>query len=484
MSQEITLLRIPASINPFDNLSPQNGLVKQYKELCGWRRIFYSKSVFDKKLQELYKACVVESHLKQNLLEQYSDPLKKRLVARHFEKILFQACFNAGLDPNSPSVFLEADKVRKLFTELKEIIVAIEPKGIKVYPTKNMQTQDNLHNLVKYLLYDIPFSGEMITLKNIKAALIKKNPNLINQVKQEFHSIFKSIFEQRKGHDDFILEMLIGNLLSLFTYFKPKKGEKIQIPQKIGGSWQLIEFKIEKIRLTPKILGSPVYAFGLKPVNPKKGSPLLIFKGTTFPQDNGFLTSIIADFTPLHSVGGGLYDFGKEEIGKWIKNTYESHNKTPIKIYGQSLGGALTYHAALDHPEMVEIQAYVPPGLIREKKENIHGKIFCHENDFINALGYHPKDADLYKIITSADRNKFTAHLRVYGCEDAIVLKVNRARENLRFSRTFLNILHQIGSIFIYFFVAIVRLYFALRYHFHKMFKHYFGRKNPPLTPN
>lgn len=475
MTQITTLSSIPFSKNPFAHLSSQNSMVMQYNKLCGWRRLFYCQSVYEKKLAELFQACVVESRLKESLLSQYTDDSKKSLVSRHFEKILLQACFNVNLDHSDSSVFLEAGKLNKLFTELKKVVIAVEPKGIDVYPEKKTQKNDNIHNLIKYLLYDIPFSSEMITWQNIKAALINTDPKLVDQIKHEFHKIFKSVFDQRKNHDDFILEMLLGNLLSLFTYFKPKNGEKVNIPQKTGNNWEFIEFKVEKIKLTPKILGSPVYAYGLTPLNPKKGSPVLLFKGTTFPQDKGFLTSIISDFTPLHSVGGGLYEFGKEAIGKWIKDTYKAHNKTPIKVYGQSLGGAMAYHVASDHKEMVVIQAYVPPGLITDRESKLHGKTFCHENDFINALGKHPKGIELYKIITSSMRNKFTSHLRVYGSEDAIVLKVNRKKENLRFSRTFLTILHQIASCFIYVVVGILRIYFAAKYHIHKKIKHSFG---------
>ena len=57
------------------------------------------------------------------------------------------------------------------------------------------------------------------------------------------------------------------------------------------GIANLGKFKIEKIKLTPETLGSPIYALGLKPITPH-GVPILIFKGTTFPQDNGSLGRI------------------------------------------------------------------------------------------------------------------------------------------------------------------------------------------------
>ncbi len=441
-------------------LSSDLGIVKKYL----FKKKFFS--FFNKAKEEaLLTACLNLSNLKTQILAKYPKP-GQNLIEKNFSKILRQALFHLSLEEKKPQSFM-GDTLKKLENEFHSIIAAIEPFGIQVYPSKKTEENKDIRNVVKYLFYDIPVSRELINLQNIKAIFFKKNPLFLSQVRSEFQSIFNHIFQEikNKKHDELIIEMLIGNILSLYCYMQPSDLELITIPQKIESKWMEIPFKVEKIKLTPLILGSPVYAFGLKPLS-KEGHPIFLCKGTTYPQDSGFLSSIMTDFTPFFSVGGLIYLFYRKKISRWIEDAFKER-QTKLRIYGQSLGGASAYHIALDNPDKVKVFGYVPPGLLtytvhKYKDIPIMGKIFCHENDFVHLLGKHPKGIEFYKIITSAPRKGFAAHSRAFGSEEVLVLKVDENKENKRFIRLFLEIVHQMISFVVFMPTLIIKSFSVL----------------------
>jgi hypothetical protein len=434
-------------------------IVKKYERLKKRKNFSF---FYEKKIKSLFLACQTLSELKTEVLKKYPID-KKNLIEKNFSKILKQACFHLNLKSSKAKSF-QKDTFNALLNEIIFTIAAIEPLGIQVYPSKKMEDNEDIRNVIKYLFYDLPVSKQLLNLHNIKAIFFKKNPIFLSQVRSEFQNILNHLYKEitTKLHDELIIEMLIGNILSFYCYMQPKHHELIVIPQKIDGHFEEIPFRVEKIKLTPFIFGSPIYAYGLKPLT-QKGHPIFLCKGTTYPQDTGFVAAIMTDFTPFFSVGGLIYLFYKKKISKWIKETYDQY-QTELTIYGQSLGGASAYHIALDNPNMVKIYGYVPPGLLRStvnkyKDVLINGKIFCHENDFVHLLGKHPYGVEFYKIITEAKRNKFTAHSRAFGSEEVLVLRVNETKDNNRAVRTVFEISHQLASVLIFVPTCIMRFF-------------------------
>jgi hypothetical protein len=187
-------------------------------------------------------------------------------------------------------------------------------------------------------------------LKNkalLKAVVWKKNPELLKEGRDLLSSIFEGMMDNVDNlskKESFHQEMIIGDLLSLYPFLGPKSGEEIHVPVRVNGSWQLVPYESEVIELTPKWMGSPLVAVGLIPKNRDEGHPpLLLFKGTTYPTDDGFSLSLITDLTPLTSVGASAFHLARDKLAAWLE-THASQQKAVI--YGKSLGGAQAWRTA------------------------------------------------------------------------------------------------------------------------------------------
>ncbi len=77
-------------------------------------------------------------------------------------------------------------------------------------------------------------------------------------------------------------------------------------------------------------------AFGLIP-NERSSPPLLLFKGTTYPTDDGCMLGLLTDLNPFASVGKYAFKIGKNKISKWLEN---HTSQSRARIYGKSLGSA------------------------------------------------------------------------------------------------------------------------------------------------
>jgi len=64
----------------------------------------------------------------------------------------------------------------------------------------------------------------------------------------------------------------------------------------------------------------------------KKGPPLLTFLGTTYPTGSGCVATLLADFTPGHSVGLAPYLQGKKGITEWFENKSYENSRQVRKV--------------------------------------------------------------------------------------------------------------------------------------------------------
>lgn len=158
--------------------------------------------------------------------------------------------------------------------------------------------------------------------------------------------------------DNHALEAMIGNVLALYTFLKPEKGEPLEVPLFVNGMWEKELYTIDTLQLTPNWMGSPVIAYGLNPAG--KNPPLLLFKGTSYPTDQGFYLQILADLNPFRSIGAYLFSIGKKPIKQWLQNAGGK-----ARLYGTSLGGALCEHTVIHYPDLIDkVFAFNCPALM------------------------------------------------------------------------------------------------------------------------
>jgi pimeloyl-ACP methyl ester carboxylesterase len=275
----------------------------------------------------------------------------------------------------------------------------------------------------------------------MSAVLFKPNEELMASTRSLVHShladISKLLVENHSPdfNEHFHMEMIVGDLLALYPFLAPKEGEEVKVPVKIGDAWHEITYQTERIELTPSWMGSPLVAYGLKPsTNVENAPPILLFKGTTFPADEGATLSILTDINPGASVGNYAFHFGREKIQQWLsKNT--SNQKAVI--CGKSLGGALSWRTAMTFPEHVsKVMAYGPPGFAFSEKKQLHQakenypdmeiNFFCQKNDLVPFSDHAALEGDVnyYQVNSPKNsKNPLMAHAAMLSLHDQSKMK-------------------------------------------------------------
>ncbi|MDP1880024.1 MAG: hypothetical protein Q8K60_03685, partial [Parachlamydiaceae bacterium] len=278
-----------------------------------------------------------------NLLIEYTHSLKNRFKSKIEINDDIHVISKMALNLNE-------GLSQQLPTNLKKSCVSSPWKCSNVDCSEYSNDQRNIHNLLRGNYEKI--NSFIFDINYFKSLFLKENPNLFLEGKAVLKKMFEDLYidlSSNNYNNDQILnfKIIIGELLSLYPYLKPENGNTIKVPILINWKWTFIEYTVEEISFIPKklpvnfipVLGSPIVAYGLTPIDLKDTAPpLLLFKGTTFPTDKGFSLSLIADFFPLTSVGAFAFWLGKEEIKSWLSNA------TTFKralVFGKSLGGSL-----------------------------------------------------------------------------------------------------------------------------------------------
>lgn len=331
----------------------------------------------------------------------------------------------------------------------------------------------------------------------LKAVLWKPNPELMNEARSLVQKMFIDMhtqFNQKNlsNTEHFHAEVVIGDLLSLIPFLRPQDNEKFLVPVRIEDKWELIEYTVDRIELTPGWMGSPLVAYGLRPSDPKL-PPLLLFKGTTYPTDEGASLSFLTDINPFGSVGSYAFSIGKDKIQKWLAaNTSEKK----AVIYGKSLGGAQAWRTAIHFPDHVDkVMAYGAPGFSpweqRElnhmidqqtllEKESPQINIFCQTNDPVPYSDLASKrGVNYYEIVPERIQDNLVgAHAFMYSTQkkSAIVRMEPQVIGNL-WKRTAVTIARLAGSLLFFAALNIHILKTAVNFSFHVVSKLF--RSNP-----
>ncbi len=215
-------------------------------------------------------------------------------------------------------------------------------------------------------------------------------------------------------------DSILYNALSYLTYANPQEDQTIHIKG--------IKYGIEKIALTSGWISAPYYAYGLKALDNTQAPSYLIFQGTTVPTDHGFLAGVLADTCPFGAIGAQLYTRGQARLQAWIQ---KEHDRTHQRVIctGQSLGGAMSMHAHIHQPDLVDFFSVNPPSLTRREQKiyeknrtqpDLSGRmlsVLSHVNDPVYALGsrYFPPGTTIYKH-GEASENSILAHAKAADC--------------------------------------------------------------------
>lgn len=316
------------------------------------------------------------------------------------------------------------------------------------------------------------FSAKWLNVERAKAVLVSHDPVLLKRMREEFQAVLDFCWEHRPevgSPDEVLFQTFVGNVIALLPYTYPSVGEAVSLPLKVDGVWKRIEYRVDaKIELSPRWLSSPLSACGFKS---EEGPPLLVFLGTTYPAGDGFVATLLSDFTPFLSVGRAPYLYGREEIGKWMEG------KGKARLFGVSLGGALCFQTLSEWEEKIShVATYNAPGLHawdwkRRCGGDVDVQVIYNENDLVGTLGFYPEGdgVQVLRVLKERKENFFKAHVQAYtGSERVTLFKSDAGYENRRSIRKALTALHFLLGFWIVFLpVACVYLLYFL---FHSAF--------------
>lgn len=312
------------------------------------------------------------------------DRCQLEILARNtFDRIMADPEFSrigASIRRGNRSLITE-----KIKTTVSNLIVSSKtPWNPTVVPKTDMQR----------LVFNA-LRGESIPLKDLcngrllSTLLFKPDPALFGEARSFVQEMLVDLYngidkENPSNSVHFHTEVIVGDFLSLLPYLGFRAGEKIRVPMRIENEWKLVDYEIDRIELTPSWMGSPLVAYGLRSPDPK-AQPLLLFKGTTFPSDEGASLSILTDLNPFGAVGAYAFSIGKSKIKDWIdRNTV---NQKAV-IYGKSLGGAQAWRTGINFPEKIEkVMAYAPPGFSPWEQKQLHRVADKHPEVKFNFIG-------------------------------------------------------------------------------------------------
>lgn len=228
--------------------------------------------------------------------------------------------------------------MRSLYEDNTEIQIATNFIDALVSDAK--EDWDKLRTLEKFKLF---FANPD---ENILRAMRKVLQDKLRGFGQEFKS--DSVGERSK----------LNKYLSLLTLANIRPGSRYYIPiwDASRTAWNLVEYKVELIELTPTaglkalIIADKdrFFAYGLVPIentDRKNISPPahLIFMNAPYPSNQGYLTQLFLNFQLLKAAYYGYKDI----ISKWIKDTCESH-KITVELHGMGFAGRMAYMPVLD----------------------------------------------------------------------------------------------------------------------------------------
>lgn len=357
---------------------------------------------------------------------------------------------------------LTVGQLRAIDSNFRRCLVYYGQGMMAPLPLPTEHTNSTVQQIVNACLHGGTLSVDMIQKPILQAVFVRHDASLLKQFRNELQLELDHLAKNppNSASKEIVWRQFLGNIIALLPFSYPNENELFNIPVLAADkTCHQVLYRANVIELTPNNLSTPVSAIGLTPVDDMQASPILSFLGTTYPAGNGFSATIKADFTPNMSVGEDVYRQGKEKIGLWFTN------KNNVHLIGTSLGGALAFHALVDHhSKLSRVDTYNPPGLYEHCWKDRHFNDGCEINiyrqpkDIVSKMGFWPT-GDKVKIFNIIPHQKGIvegmprSHVQVYsGCQKVTFLKSDPAAENKSSSRKALVFLHRYIGPFVFFY--------------------------------
>lgn len=368
------------------------------------------------------------------------DGIQEKLHIKENQNILPRLLRNQGIKENKLTKVKHVKKILQAINRLELIgqVPLFDEENPFIIP------HDNARNFMKFIFSDQPLSRDFINWKLVSGLIFQKNETMLKDIRVEFQNYCITLAnklnkpEFAAPQEQKLAEILIGNLLALYSFFEPDDEDSFIIPQKINNKWELVDYRVNLLQMTPNWKGDPYYACGLAPLENPSAVPHLVFMGTPPPTTRGVTHAEFTDVIPGRSVGESVYQEGKETIEGWVDDIVAITGKKP-HVYGQSLGGSLCQMLLAHKPDKLgKIFAYNSPSLwkplLNQYQEKIKGisederpevNIFCQEKDPIYSLGAGwDLSWNIYQVLPKEAHNPYEAHVRAFSGQRVAVLKM------------------------------------------------------------
>lgn len=264
----------------------------------------------------------------------------------------------------------------------------------------------------------------------LETVFLKKNPQMIRAMHAEFQAGLYHVFTQLEGktftpEEELQAQIYLSNLLCILPFTGLNPYQPVEIPQLVNGAWQMVQYEVTPIELTPttglrKALYvydiDRVFAYGLEPVNCADALPHILFKGTTYPADEGHFWQMYTNLEGFQTPGYDLYENGRERITAFLDKQMQQGKKTCVE--GMSQGGILSLLLKVDQGEKVGwTYGLNASGLFdswfvmhrdrwdelsEEDKKNVY--ITSQGDDWISSVGVLKKEWNFFKVWAPDDK--------------------------------------------------------------------------------
>ncbi|MFI0435078.1 MAG: hypothetical protein ACH350_05055 [Parachlamydiaceae bacterium] len=416
------------------------------------------------------------------------DDCQRIMIDNKMGDLIDAACFNLAIKNPMEGKSLSVKKMEQIAEEISNMILAVgNPFPLAQFVKNQVPSSPIEPHLQALISAKLPSFTDLADFKTVKAILIEKNPlileegrNLLKQLMIDLYDKIKALPEENS--QTLVYESAIAYLLSIFSHLSPLEGEEVNVPQMIEGHWSLCRYKIEKMTMTPLFLGSPIYAYGMKGVYDDKDDveriapPHLVFKGTTYPTDDGAFLSVLADITPFCSVGEYAFRMGEKKIKKWLDDAtgQQLGNQKKARLAGMSLGGSLVTMTAQTFANQIDYgYAYNPPalreGLIQEVVTEDHltapkVRILWQNRDLIPFVGSRwNRKWEVISVLGEQNYNPFLSHCKGFVAEEGVIMvKLNNEQVNQSRWRRIITAIYSVVCLPIFSLLAIVFILYRL----------------------
>lgn len=340
---------------------------------------------------------------------------------------------------------LTAGTIRTIDAKFRKELI-YHGKGI---PAPESLSNGTVHKLVQSLLHGKEFSFLLIEERTAKAIFIAHDKELMQEFQRELQLELNNLalHPPKNDREEIVWRAFLGNVIALLPYAYPHTDDIFTIPLLQNGTCRQVDYHTEIIPLSFNKHSSPMTALGFTSDDPTAPS-ILSFTGTTYPAGKGFATTLLADFTPGHSVGEIIYKRNRKQIDHWLAG------KKDVHVVGMSLGGAMAFHTLRFHHGIARVDAYNPPGLYLGNWKRGAGatcsvNIYCQPGDTVSKQGYWPTgdNISLYTVYPhqkGVKEDAFNSHAKVFsGCEKISLVKDDPVKENRSFTRYLRTKAHQ-----------------------------------------